>query len=702
MCDVATESQTLPGLPAPRRSRRKLPGPISDHLPVAQVVVDQSQPHLDRLFDYAVPAALDDPARPGVRVKVRFGGRDVDGFVVSRRVGSEHDGELAPLRRVVSPEVVLTPEVITVARAVAGRWIGTLPDVLRLAVPPRHARVEQESWNAGDGGTGGAPVTAATTVTRVWEPYDGGPAFLRRVAAGEAPRAVWQALPGPRAGADAVAAAVSAARESGRGALVVVPSAAQAVVFTEALTSAGQREWQPGRRGGWVRLIADDGVADRYRAFLAAVRGKADVVVGTRAAAFAPVRRLGLVVCWDDGDHLHSEPRAPYPHAREVLGLRAELEGAALLVGGLVRSVAAQRWVAMGWAQPVVARREVVRRSAPRILALTSTELAHEGPAAVARLPGAAWRAARDGLTSGPVLVQVPRAGYLPSVACQMCRAPARCPACKGPLGVPHAGSAAQCRWCGRVAADWRCPTCDGNSLRSVSVGAERTAEELARAFPGVPVVVSGAAGGVRARVGAEPCLVVATPGAEPRAEAGYPAALLLDAALVTARPGLDNPEQALRTWTAAAALVRPAGEGGVVVLVGDPAPAPAQALVRWDPALLAERELAERTELRLPPAVHLVTLEGTRHAVTGLLAGADLPAASEVLGPLPVADGRPRGPVPQVLLEPEALGQVRALVRTPWASAAEVTAALAAGVRSRSARREEPVRVRAEPLDVL
>ena len=49
----------------------------------------------------------------------------------------------------------------------------------------------------------------------------------------------------------------------------------------------------------------------------------------SRAAAFAPVRDLGLVAWWGDGDDLLDEPRAPYPHVREVLLARAADEGAA-------------------------------------------------------------------------------------------------------------------------------------------------------------------------------------------------------------------------------------------------------------------------------------------------------------------------------------------------------------------------------------
>jgi len=692
---MTAEQPALAGL-APRRRVRRPAEATSEHLPVAQVVVDRPVPHLG-VFDYAVPASMAASALPGTRVKVRLGHQDVDGYCVGRLPASEHS--LQPLRRVVSPEVVLSPPVLDLCRAVAHRWVGTVADVLRLAVPPRHARVEAEVWPVDDAGAavGTAGLDAADATA--WHPYPGGPAFLRRVAGGEAPRAVWQALPGIGAPwADAVAQALAVAARSGRGALVVVPTAGEVAAVGAALSSY-LPAWRPGAPG-WVALTAEDGPAARYRAFLAVSRGEARVVVGTRAAAFAPVADLGLAICWDDAADLHAEPRAPYPHVRDVLGLRSDLEGCALLVGGFVRSVAAQRWVEAGLAHPLVAPRDEVRRSAPRVVALTSVELAREGPAAAARLPGPAWRTARDALARGPVLVQVPRAGYLPTVACRTCREQARCATCAGPLSIAGPGSAPVCRWCGRVSTDWRCPHCQGTVLRSVRVGSDRTAEELGRAFPGVPVRVSGAAAGVLASVPDRPALVVATFGAEPVAEAGYAAALLLDAAVTTARPALDVAEQALRVWTAAAALVRPASDGGTVLLVGDAAPVPTQALVRWDPGWFAARELAERAQLALPPAVHVAALEGPRDAVVALLGRAGLPAVTDVVGPAPLPDDGAQGDQ-QVLLHPDGERQVRALVRTPWQHAPAVADGLGAAVAARSVRREVPVRVRMEPLEV-
>ncbi|MBO3093426.1 primosomal protein N' [Cellulomonas dongxiuzhuiae] len=706
------EQPALAGLEVPRARRRRLPAPPgpASRLPVARVCVDLAPPHLDRPFEYVVPETLDAAAQPGVRVKVRFAGQDVDGWLLERVDRATHEGRLLPLRRIVSREPVVAPRVALLARAVADRWAGTLADVLRLAVPPRHARVEGEARPdaAPDGAAPGThdaphdvpavdgPSVAVPPVAPAWESYRGGPAFLRHVASGGAPRAVWTALPGTgeQRWAAALAQAVATCLHGGRGALVVVPDGRDVDRVCAALREVGLADVAEG--GPVARLVADDGPAARYRAFLAALRGPARVVVGTRASAFAPVADLGLAVCWDDGDLQHAEPRAPYPHVREVLALRSELEGAALLVGGHARTVEAQQLVVSGWAREVVADRAAVRARTARVTALTSVELAREGPAAAARLPGPAWRVLRDALLAGPVLVQVPRAGYVPVVACVRCRTPARCSTCHGPLGLTRGDGPPSCGWCGRLATDRRCDECGASGLRSVRVGSERTAEELGRAFPGVTVRVSGAraAGGVLAEVPDRPALVVATPGAEPHAPSGYAAAVLLDAAVASAGERLGAEVDALRRWLGAAALVRPTGEGGQVLLVGDGAARPTQALVRWDPAGLAERELDERRGLRLPPAVRVAALTGTRDAVAAVVTRVDVPVL-EVLGPVPLPVDDRDGSA----LEPE----VRTLLRVPPSDGAALARAVAASVAIRSARREGgTVRVQVDPADLL
>jgi primosomal protein N' (replication factor Y) len=175
-------------------------------------------------------------------------------------------------------------------------------------------------------------------------------------------------------------------------------------------------------------------------------------------------------------------------------------------------------------------------------------------------------------------------------------------------------------------------------------VGAERTAEELGRAFPQTPVRTS-VGGRILSDVPDTPSIVVATPGAEPPAESGYAGAVLLDTATLLLRPDLRAAEEALRRWLNVVALVRSGADGGSVIAAGESAGRALQALVRLDPAGFARRELAERAEAGFPPAVRLVRVEGGAEALAEFVALARLPAEADLLGPVQAEGGSPTDP---------------------------------------------------------
>ena len=177
-------------------------------------------------------------------------------------------------------------------------------------------------------------------------------------------------------------------------------------------------------------------------------------------------------------------------------------------------------------------------------------------------------------------------------------------------------------------------------------------------------------------------------------ADGRYAATLLLDAWALLDRSGLDAAVEALRRWLGAAALTRPGTDGGTVVLAGTPThttiPA-VEALVRWDPAWLASRELAERVELSLPPAVTMAQVVGPRGALVAALEGASLPSRVDRLGPLPF-----RAPTP---VAGPPLAQV--LLRVPRRQHDDLAHRLAALRAERSARKEpETVSVRMDLVD--
>jgi primosomal protein N' (replication factor Y) len=650
------------------RARRAADAELAASDPVARVLVDVPLAHLDRPFDYAVPAAMAADAQPGVRVKVRFAGQDVDGFVVARAAHSDHPGRLAPLRRVVSAEPVLAPEVAALTADVAERYAGSRADVLRLAVPPRHATTEKAPSPAPTG----PPAYDGDAARAAWAGHEHAEPFLGHLETGGAPRAVWGAAPGADWPA-LLAHAAAATLAGGRGALLVVPDRRDLDRVDRALTELlGE--------GHHVALAADSGPAARYRDFLAVSRGARRVVVGTRAAAFAPVRDLGLVAVWDDGDDLHAEPRAPYPHAREVLLLRAAREGAAALVGGFARTVEADYLLRTGWARPLEAPRAALRAAVTVTVAGASDfDVRRDAHARAARMPLQVRDLVREALETGPVLVQNPRSGYVPTLACERCRTPARCAACSGPLALTGPTRPPVCRWCGTEAPGWACAECGSHGLRAPIVGDSRTAEELGRAFPGARVL-SSAGDRVLAEVPDRPAVVVATPGAEPVAAGGYAAVVLLDAWLALGRADLRTDEEALRRWSNAVGLVRP---GGRALIVGDPAHPAVQALVRWDHGGFAERESAERQAAHLPPASRLATIGGDPGAVDDAVTLLDLPAAAEVLGPVETEEGS------------------RVVVRVPRALGADLARALGQLQRVRSSRKLDPVRIQVDPYSL-
>ncbi|MGN6744000.1 MAG: primosomal protein N' [Amnibacterium sp.] len=581
---------------------------------VASVVLDSPLPRLDHLFDYRIPEAMRDDVVPGVRVKVplRVAGRSADGFVVGVGDTTEAPGELSAIDRLVSPLPVLAPEVWRLARAIADRSAGVASDVLRIAVPKRQARVEQRWLKDGPPPPAGVDAPRSAVGDDLVEG--------RRLTALATPHPA--VVDGRTVGGWAVelaetAAAVAAA---GRSVIVAVPDRRDLDQLAAVLAAGPAAP-------AVLRIDAALPAAERYRAHLAALAPGPHVLIGARSAVYAPAADLGAILVWDEADAFHQEPLAPYAATRDVALLRQEQSGAGLLLTAHTRSTTVQRLVQVGW---------VADRPAPRGRPEVVLTPEDDRPS---RIPSAAWRALRQALTAGPVLVQVARPG-------------------EAALRALAAGDAPP------------------------PIDAGRTAHELGRAFPGVPVQVADGEH-VHDEIEGGPRIVVATRGAEPRAPGGYRAVLLLDGRRMLARESLWVAEDCLRWWAGAAALAAPDAPVHLVGVTGDVA----TALATWRFADFAARQLADRRALRFPPVVRLVVVTGPARAVLALVDELEA-AGAEVLLHGPDETGR------------------RAVLRFDYAAGPRLAAiAKAALVRAGSARRPKPpappppsLRVRFDP----
>lgn len=624
---------------------------------VARVLLDSPLPQLDRLFEYRIPAALSDVARPGARVRVplRTEGRIADGFIIEVAAEASFAGRLSELDAVLSPAAVLTREVYALARRLADRAAGGASDVVRLAVPKRYVAVEKK-WLAAPAAV---PVSYSPSSVADYDTsaIDDVLSDAGRVALDAVPQLVqvgesW-------VGHWATTLATTATRALSRGSVILsVPDYRDQEQLLTALASV-----LPADR--IARLDARQSDRERYAEFLRCLDTTPLVIVGNRAALYAPAAQLALIALWDDGDALHAEPRAPYVHGRDVALVRQELQKSALIFAGHARSTEVERLVEVGWLGDIGPERIVV----PRVIA-TAYQASDDRLAQQARIPSTAWREARAGLEQGPVLVQVARPGYAPTLACEACGIAVRCRRCEGPVGLRTASGAATCAWCGAVHTERSCEHCGSSRLRQRGQGSTRTAEELGRAFPGVPVVVSDGEHPVT-HVGARPALVIATRGAEPIAAGGYRAVLLLDGERMLARESLRVAEDCLRWWSNAAAFAAPKAP---VVLVGVSGSI-ATALATWRLADYARAELADRARLRFPPAVRVATITGEPAEVEKALAALPTDRGIDWLGPT-VHDE----------------GTVRSIVRFDYAQGKTVADTLRAEVvRSATSRPRRP-----------
>ena len=363
-----------------------------------------------------------------------------------------------------------------------------------------------------------------------------------------------------------------------------------------------------------ILVVADEPHESRYAAFLRILTGIDRVVVGTRSAVWAPVSDLGLVAVLDDASPNLREQHAPYVRAGEALAMRAVREGAAFLsLSGCV-SLSSQAMIERGEAALVRGEPSTLRASLPRVSAAEQWE--RDG-ASWSRLPESAFALVRHALDEGPVLVVVPRAGYIPMTACASCREIARCETCGGGLGLDFGEAEPRCRRCGLSAARWRCPECGGGRIRAVRLGSHRTAEEIGKAFPGTGIVMSGsqASEGIVDSVSGKPRIVVATPGSEPAAQGGYRAALVLDSRFLRG----DGPGSEIgfvRKACRIVARVRPARDGGHVMFAGGIDPVFLRMLSTWGQPDFAAGLYAQRRELKLPPSAFWLAVTGESRSV--------------------------------------------------------------------------------------
>ena len=417
------EQLALDGLaPRKRRKRASTPKtPAAEH-PIAQVVLDIQATHLGQTFDYYVEEKYSEDAQPGVMVRVRFGGQRVNGIVWNRTDTSETpESSLRFIERVVSDRVLVPASMRNDVTLIADAFGGTRANILRLAVPARVARVEQEQrlGNRTNIEKNRRRESLAEVERESYEQLQrqyGNINLLHEALESQRFQSfVFDPLPGADHWRQCAAWMVVLALLQGKPAVLVLPTMREIEDMAETLQAIGLRPFAPTQSsdgaydGDFAILNAQMAPVERYRAYLATSEGQVRCVIGTRAAMYAPVDGNALFFILDDVCYQDADGMMPYANARGVLRLRAKSHNGVFVAMANARSVQSQ-WETdaahvrttqvSGFSTPIHAFPAVTKEASPWIRWLNRDELARLADAtivveSVGKRPGVVEHSAR-------------------------------------------------------------------------------------------------------------------------------------------------------------------------------------------------------------------------------------------------------------------------------------------------------------------
>ena len=519
-------------------------GPAANDLPVASVWVDTAIPTLTEPFSYLIPEKLSSQIRIGSRVQVPFKDKHLEGIVIDRTALTTDARELKSVYKLLGEFPVASQATIELISLTANFWGGSPYDVIRSAIPPRVAAAEK-----------GLTLTATAANPEV------------------AATATFHLLP-PKL--DPISALLSLVMESKTiGAkLVIVPTVRDLNRLAALLARAGV---------SFTSLDSNLPRAERYRNFLSASLGGAELVVGMRGAIFAPIPALTEIYLHQENSEHYYERRTPHWNAREVAWIRSKLSNVNLHLTGYVPSLD----VAIDIDKKEISYQATRAKISVIAQASSNGEL----------IPTKIYQQVRKALVNGPVLFLVPAKGYATAISCAKCRNIAICE-CGGKLSKGSAKSDPTCVLCSKKYQNWKCGWCGEARVFLTSRGIERFAEEIGRSFPN-QLVIQSTGTDPKNEVSDDPALVISTPGVEPIAESGYAAVVILQVDRFLSSSASNGVESAYSNFFSASALL---SNTGVIALVHDDGSPITSALATWNPATISKREIEQRISLQLPP----------------------------------------------------------------------------------------------------
>lgn len=212
--------------------------------------------------------------------------------------------------------------------------------------------------------------------------------------------------------------------------------------------------------------------------------GKADVVVGTRSAVFAPAERIGLIIMDEEQEHTYKSESAPRYHAREAAMFRCKSHNAQLVLASATPSIESYYQASRGRYALFTLTKRYNQQPLPYVIVSDMRKELRSGNKSV--LSRELVAELSQALSRGEqAILFLNRRGTNTFVSCRACGYVETCDHCSIALTYHQRNDRVMCHYCGfSKPAPGRCPDCDSEHIRYFGTGTQKAESDLSAAFP--------------------------------------------------------------------------------------------------------------------------------------------------------------------------------------------------------------------------
>ena len=245
------------------------------------------------------------------------------------------------------------------------------------------------------------------------------------------------------------------------------------------------------RFGGRIAIMNSRlSAGERYDQLERAARGEIDIMIGPRSALFTPFERLGLIIIDEEHEGAYQSETAPRYHAREVAAIRAQMNGASLVLGSATPSLESFYRAQNGeYALLTLTKRAKTASRLARVQVVDlRAELADGNRSIFSRRLSSFIKERLE--KKEQILLFMNRRGYANFVSCRSCGTAMRCPHCDVSLTYHKDDNRLRCHYCGfERRMPERCPECGSPYIAPFGTGTQKLSEAAERAFPGARIL---------------------------------------------------------------------------------------------------------------------------------------------------------------------------------------------------------------------